>query len=497
MMKRNFKIAVSFLLTAATVLSMTACDQSSGSTIDITTNADYVPLQEYIATVKDDFVNNLSGGINADMTIDKKIKVLNWWVVDETQAAAELFKQVYGIPEQGSSAYGDAFANSIFVTDNVAYADRYTRLASLVTSGDSPDLFQFEIINFPYSAAMGLFQPLDDYIDFSNPIWDPTRDVMKQFAWDNKNYVAVTGLAMESILWYRRSVCAEAGIQDPYELFNEGKWDWNTFMDMCEKFSDPDNGKYAIDGYHIPDNLILTTGVPLIEIKDGKLSQNFYNADIERAVTNLVEVLSKQNYRKPRNNDVGWNTDLSGWARGNILFFEGLENDIKDSFQPYFTRMKWEDNDLWFVPYPKDPNSGDNYYQSMRIGNFMLCGGAKNPTGYAAWQLCCMFTENDKNSDMVGREQLKTNYVGYTDEWFDWLNSCKMDGIFTPVFEFKGGIGQDVADSNSASAPVNAILNVPYLDMDIDGEPATFSTIRQANEALLNDRIKALNEGTL
>ncbi len=495
-MKRNLKIAVSSLLTAAMVLSMTACDQSAGN-IDITTNADYVPLQEYIATVKDDYVNGLSGTINADMKVEKKIKVLNWWVIDETQASVELFKQVYGIPEEGSSAYGDTFANSVFVTDNVAYADRYTRLASLVTSGDSPDMFQFEIINFPYSAAMGLFQPLDDYIDFSNPLWDSSRDIMKQFAWEGKNYVPITGLEAESILWYRRSVCNQAGIKDPYEYFEEGNWNWNTFMEVCETFSDPDSGKYAIDGYHIADNLVLTTGVPLIEIKDGKLSQNFYNSDIERAVSNLIEVLSKQNYRKPRNNDVGWSTDLSGWARGNILFFEGLENDIKDNFQPFITRMNWEDNDLWFVPYPKDPNSGDNYYQSMKVGNFMLCGGAPNPTGYAAWQLCSKFTADDKNGDMVSREQLKTNYSGYTDEWFDWLNHYKKDGLFSPVFEFKGGIGQDVADSNSANAPVNAILSVPYLDMDIDGEPATFSTVRQAYETLLNERLDALNNGTL
>lgn len=496
-MKRNLKIAVSSLLTAAMVMSMTACEQSGGD-IEITTNADYVPLQEYISTIKDDFVNSLSGTTNADMTVDKKIKVLNWWVIDETQASAELFKQVYGIPEAGDTSYGDQFANSIFVTENVGYADRYTRLAAMVTGGDSPDMFQFEIINFPYSAAMGLVQSVDSYIDFSNPVWDASRDIMKQFQWEGKNYVPITALEAESILWYRRSVCMQEGIKDPYEYFKEGNWNWNTFMEVCEQFSDPNSEKYAIDGYHIPDNLVLTAGTPLIEIKNGKLSHNFYNADIERAVTNLVEVLSKQNYRKPRNNDVGWSTDLIGWARGNTLFFEGLENDIKDNFQPYITRFKWDENDLWFVPYPKDPNSGDKYYQSMKVGNFMLCSGAPNPTGYAAWQICCMYTANDKNGDMVSREQLKTNYAGYTDEWFDWLASYKKDGIFTPVFEFKGGIGQDIADSQSANAPINAILNVPYLDMpDEDGAVQTFSTIRQANEGAINDRLNALNNGTL
>lgn len=493
-MKRNLKIGISSLLTAAMVLSVTACDESTND-IEITTNPEFAPLVEYISEIKDDYVNSLSGTKNEELKVEKKIKVLNWWVIDETQAAAELFKQVYGVPEMGDSSYGQ-FANSIFQTINVGYGDRYTQLAALVTSGNSPDMFQFEIINYPYSAVMGLFQPIDDYIDLSNPIWDASRDIMNQFAWEGKNYVSITALEMESILWYRHSVCEGAGIKDPYEYFEEGNWTWDTFLDVCERFCSSAEDRYAVDGYHVADNLLLTTGVPLVEIKDGKLTNNFYNADVERAMSNLIEVLCKQNYRKPHNNDVGWNTDLNGWARGTTLFFEGLENDIKDSFQAYITRFKWEDGDIWFVPYPKDPNS-DKYYQSMKVGNFMLCGGSKNPEGYAAWQICCMYTANDKNGEVVSREQLKTNYVGYTDEWFDWLAHCKKDGIFTPVFEFKSGLGQDFVDDNIDN-PVNSILQKPYYDLpDDEGNAVTFSTLRQANEGAINDRISALNNGTL
>lgn len=496
-MNRKIKIALSTVLTAATVLSVTACDESSSGG-DVTTNADFVPLIDYIASVKDDYVKSLEGTKNADMKVEKKVKWLSWWDIDETQAAAELFKQVYGIPEEGSDAYGATWANSIFVTNKVSYADRYTKLTSLVVGGESPDMFQFEINNYPYSAVMGLFQPIDDYIDFDNKLWDNSRDAIKQFEWQGKNYCAITTINLDSILWYKRSVCSAAGIKDPYESFNEGTWDWNTFMKVCEDFCSSAEGKYAIDGYHVADKIMATTGVPMIGIVDGQLVNNFFNADIERCMTNVIEVLAKQNYRKPRNNDVGWNTDINAWASGNILFFEGLENDIKDTFQAYIKRYKWEDNDLWFVPFPKDPNSGDTYYQSMKNDSYMLCGGAPNPTGVAAWNCCQMSTAYDKNGEMVSREQLKTNYEGYTDEWFEWLNHVKFDKVLTPVFDFKGGIGQDLVDSNAAENVVDGILNIPYLEMvNEEGIVKTFAQVRQENEGAINDRLNALNTGTL
>ena len=34
------------------------------------------------------------------------IAVLTHWAIDETQASTELFKTVYGIPEEGDESYG-------------------------------------------------------------------------------------------------------------------------------------------------------------------------------------------------------------------------------------------------------------------------------------------------------------------------------------------------------------------------------------------------------
>ncbi len=487
-MNRKFKIAIASVLSLATILSITACDQESGPAI--TTNADFLPLEEYIDTIVGDYQSKLAGGPNADIKVEKKIKYLGWWAIDETQASAVLFKKVYGIPDANNG-------NNIFDFTNVAYADRYTQLAKMVLNGDSPDIFQFEIINFPYTAVKKLFQPIDDCIDFSNSLWDKNREVMEQFKWNGQTYCAITTINLDQVLWYRRSEMETNGLTDPYELFKEGKWDWNAFLDMCAQFSDPEKGKYCIDGWQVPDRFVSTTGVPMIGIVDGKLQQNFYNADVERCMTTVIDTMYKQNYRYPRHELNGWSTNKNAWVKGDTLFWADLSNAIKDTFQGEIDRYEWEAGDVFCVPFPKDPNS-DKYYQAMKNDSWMLCGGSENKEGFAAWNLCCMATAFDKEAERISKDQIMTNYVGYNDEILEHLRHLQFDGVFTPVFDFKGGIGQDIVDSNTVDNPIDCLTQKPYLNcLDSEGNPATFSSLRAANEGQVNARIEALNDGTL
>ena len=220
MKKRFFKTAVSSALCLSMILSVTACSQDGGSEgmgdDSVTTNAAYTPLQEHIKTLTDK--------VDGSIKVEKKIRWLSHWPIDETQASTELFKEVYGVPEMGDESYGND-ANNIFDYIKVDYAARYDQLGKMVVSGQSPDIFQFEIINYPYTAWKNLFQPIDPYIDLSDSAWDPTREVMKMFEWGGENYCAITVVNLDQVLWYKKSVIAENGLNDPYELYKAGNWD--------------------------------------------------------------------------------------------------------------------------------------------------------------------------------------------------------------------------------------------------------------------------------
>lgn len=464
-MKRKLKTLISSIICLGTVISMTACDNSESNDPDITTNAEYTPLVEYLAE------SGLKDKVNSDIKVNKKIKWMGWWALDETTAPAELFKMVYGIPDQ---EHGD----KIFEYSSVAYGARYDSLSARVTSGDSPDIFPFEIINFPYAAYKGFFSPIDDYVDFSDSAWDDVRDVLKQFQWGGKNYCAMTTLELDQVMWYRTSVVAEAGLDDPYELYKADNWTWDTFLDMCDKWQLSGDGKYAIDGWQAPDRLVITTGVPLIGIVDGKLQQNLQNADIERAMTNLIDVLYKEDYRYPRHELNGWSINMADWVNGNILFLTMEYTAYKDSFQGYITRKKWDNNEIFCVPFPRDPQA-DAYYQCFKNFCYMLVSGSKNTEGFTAWTQCLIATAKDEETARISREQLQANY-GYSDKLLDLFEEMQTSGKLTPVFDFKGGIGQDVVDSSTVYNPVDMLTQIPYLNcLDSDGNPVTFSTLRQ------------------
>ena len=53
-----------------------------------------------------------------------------------------------------------------------------------------------------------------------------------------------------SAVVYNRKTVAEAGLEDPAELYADGNWTWDTFQDMLEKFV----------RYPIIRNTVLTAG---------------------------------------------------------------------------------------------------------------------------------------------------------------------------------------------------------------------------------------------
>ena len=479
-MKRKLKIITSSVLSLAMILSVTACsNEGAASDPEVTTNAQFDELVDYLAG------SGLDQKVDKSIEVDKKIKWMAWWPMDETTAAVELFKLVYGVPESDKNG-------NVFQYITVAYGDRYDQLGKLIAAGDSPDLFPFEINNFPYSAYKGLFQPIDDYVDLYAPEWERTRYIMDQFMWGGKNYCAIPQIELDQVMWYRRSVVAEAGLKEPYELYKNDEWTWDTFLDMCDQWQNSGEGRYATDGWQTPDGLVITTGVPIISIEDGKLKDNLYNADLERAMTSLIDVLYKENYRYPRHELNGWSTSMNEWVKGNTLFMTIEYTAYKDSFQGYIKRYKWDNTEIFCVPYPRDPQA-DKYYQKFKNFCYMLVSGSQNTAGFSAWTQCLIATVDDAETARLSREQLKINY-DYSDELLDFFEEMQHGDRLTAVFDFKDGIGSDIVDSNTVYNPVSILTQIPYLNcLDSDSNPVTFTTLRSSNEGIIRTRIDDLN----
>lgn len=489
-MKNSLKIR-SVLLASAMVLSLSSCagggggrtepdGTAAGTTTSVSASATTLDtdenLQNIVAEKAED--TKLEG-----LEVTKKIKWLSWWDIDESAAEAELFKAQYGIPEKGNTSYGADFANEIFVWTNVAYADRYDRLGQLVAAGDSPDMFPFEIGYFPLSAYMKMFQPIDGIVDTTTEDWSVYRDTMDQFLWDGKNWCATASVTTGALLWYRRSVAEEVGLTDPYVLYQNGEWTWDAFLQMAKTFQESGESKYVIDGWNTPDYFIGTTGVPLVSIENGKLKSNLNDPAIERAMA-LVENLAKEDYRYPWDLN-GYSTNFRAWMNGDTLFFiDGTWMFEGDTMQKAIKKFGWAEDEVFFVPFPRDP-SADQYYQVMTQNAFMLCGGATNVPGFQAWTNCVLTALKDPDVIQAQQEKSQRDY-GWSDEQLDFLEELR--GTLVPVWDFKNGISVTCAQDGMEDSPTRGILGRPYTSPD-----QTYMQVRAELENSINSQIEQAN----
>jgi len=473
MKKDSIKRVISVLI-LFTMVFLFACSQEDD--IDSEFGKEMAATAEPHQGVQDE-AKRISGESNPlpDIEVEKKIKWLTWHPMDETSATAELFKAKYGVPDKEN---GDNIISLL----TVKYDDRYERLGMLIQSGDSPDMFQFEERNYPYSVYNKLCEPVDEIFDFDKPEWDATRDTMKLFNWGGRNYTAITVLNNStSLLFYRKSVVEGAGLKDPYELWQKDEWDWNTFMDMCKGFTDVEEGKYSVMGYYIDESAILTTGVGILSLENGLLKNNLDDLRIERAM-DLLSQLSANDYRYPYHELNNWNLNKGLFRSGNLLFWNDGPWVYQEDLTEYRRRDDWADDEVCVVPFPKDPNS-DIYYQRGKQDAMMLAAGAQNKEGFEAWVMCELVAANDEGMKEQSRDKLKVDYH-WTDAQLDALDKILELPV---VFDFKNGIGEDLADATNSRSPIES-LTKPVI---VEGE--SFIQHREAYRGVIEKRIADMN----
>lgn len=537
---KKFRSVIAAAMAAAMVLTMTACDEevtsnnggnggnggvpstggTPGQASGESSSTIVVPKEEIVDSGVVEAIKQITDQLEEpDMKVEKRIKWLAWYPLEEAVPAGELFKEVYGLPEGGDDP---SAAGHIFEWENVAYADRYTKLATNIQADMSPDLFPFEGTDFPYGIIMNRYQPVDDILDLSSEKWANAKDLMEQFKVGDKYYCAFWEITIGSLMWYKKSAIAEIGAEDPQELFKQGKWDWDAFLDIGRKWQQSGEDKYLYDGWGAEDNFILSSGVPMVSIENGKLKNNLHSQEVERSI-GLINTLQSENLLYPRHEVNSYNINPRAWCNNLNLFFctgvwgyggtgwngktekqpdnysslsqeEKLNYDNKqprDGLKDYRILYKWPEDEIKVVPFPKDP-SADKYYVQMKQDSLMWVKGSTNRNGVKAWIDCCATAALDPQTTEAAKQQnINDPTKQWTAELLDFLYPLyKLDGS-SPVHvvaEFKTGLGPSVYDSQDGGSAVASLTSFPYLSGS-----DTFVTLRDQHEPAINAAIEDLN----
>ena len=370
------------------------------------------------------------------------------------------------------------------------WGKRFDDLANLVLSSNSPDFYPGESNTFPIRPIKGIFQPVDDYIDYDDPLWSGMKEfVYDYFSIKGRPYIIATDNAFGNVCIYNRRVMEEWGFDDPAELYANDEWTWDVFYEMCMEFSDPDEDRYALDGWYVVNSIVEeSSGVYLLDKdENGKFFSNLDSTIIEFA-QNMIYDLVK--------NECCYHEGTNYWAnRNQAQYGAGVKDglclfwicDRDDGFRLPVEEMNniWGDieaGEFMFAPLPRYQDGDGIYYLNAMPKGYMICKGATNPEGVALLASCERFKILDPTVVDIDEKQLREVYK-WSDEMIEMARTCNQIVADNPKMFYTGNLPQGLQD----------VYNTFDWNIRRSGATSTWAQLKESNQERFDYYIDELN----
>lgn len=421
-MKQTSRKILAGVLAAASLASFAACsDDSSSSSVETTTTT---AKTEWTG----DNIEVTTAEGSLDTTVDLTGQTLKWmgfYDLNPTNDAPErstelaLFEETYG-----------AKIEYVPTTNGTRFDD----LATAILGGTPPDIFIYEWRAFPYDIVKGQYQPIDSVVDWDDPMWADVKDQADKFVWKGEHYIAPLGYSFNDsqILMYNASTFEEEGLDDPYELYTQGKWNWTAFTDAMNTYVGNGSDRYGICGWWA-NAFVYTAGDTLITYDGNKFTNNLYSANVERAQHVIEEIWANNLVKR------GWFTGDVFTNGGDTLFYSmgtWAYNDVAKAYA---------EDSIQIVPFPRDPEQ-DKDYVANRIQAYMWVKGSENADCVRAWFNVNRLVNYEQQYKDTTKQKFLANSTGWTDEMYDRVMDFYDDSKFNFAYDYGYGISQYMGD---------------------------------------------------
>ena len=369
------------------------------------------------------------------------------------------------------------------------YSERMNDLANLILAGNPPDFTPSgtnSTATYPMSCIKGQYQAIDQWIDYDDPLWSGLKETADYFTLGDEHYVIVFDLDSSNVIPYNRRVLEEWGFDDPAELYANDEWTWDVFYEMCVEFSDPDEDRFALDGYAYAGAMVESTGQQMLQIdENGVFYSNIDSPEIERA-ENLIYDLAK--------NDCCYHNGTNMWPRNNAIFGSG----VKDGLCLFYTigveffrgtveevSALWGDieaGELMFAPLPRDPQGDGVYYECSTISAYGMVKDCKNPDGVALLAACNRFKIVDPTVVRIDRKQLEEVYK-WNQEMLEMWDTCREIALANQRIDLTGNLPDGL--QNTINNLGNGIIR--------NTTPSTWAQLKEQNQESFDYYIDELN----
>lgn len=266
-------------------------------------------------------------------------------------------------------------------------SDYSTKLMSLISGKDSPDVVAIESYDFP-SYIVRALQPLNKKaFRLDDACWNKAyMDTVKV----NGNYYAagVSGSWWVEdclyVTYYNPKVLKKCGVSaTPSELYEQGKWNWDTQHDIAEKMKKEDASYIGISLQN-PDLFMLSAGVDFTNYNGKEFSNNLGNVKSASLLTK-----SWQEAASLYSTGLATEYNLSAVQQGKCGLFSSITYAMLEDVGGF--------SGMGFEAVPCAGPSQSSAYVPARPKLWGVARGAKNPEGAAYFIRYCT---DPKNCDM-------------------------------------------------------------------------------------------------
>ncbi|MGN0632863.1 MAG: ABC transporter substrate-binding protein [Oscillospiraceae bacterium] len=363
---------------------------------------------------------------------------------------------------------------------------KYDQLANRVLSNDVPDMFWFEQkMTFPCYCVKGMFQPVDEIVDFDSDLWVDMKPLADEFMLNGDHYVAPIGIGTLSVLTYDKDLIEANSLDDPYELYMNDEWTWDTWYDIMDQYvsnATGDEERFGVNGWFAPF-VFQSTGKTLIKYNEetDMFESNIDDPDFDRASTLLYDIKKNGLYYSD------WIGSATEAFKKKILFY-GMGT----------WAVSPKEGDNWgIVPFPRDPNS-DQFYSTTSITAYMWVKGSKKSEAVKCWYECARVASTDPEYTAAGKEKFFVSAPYWTEEMYEMANVEPLTEKFNQVIDHGYGISTVLSNDDAATNPTKEAV-IPYMyssvmKTDDDGVQFTWTKLRETYKGTIDSELKTFNE---
>lgn len=229
---------------------------------------------------KKDFLESVPDNLSG-----QEVTILVWWnPLEYEKKKMEKFTEETGIEIKWVYADIDSYVQ---------------RLASFRAQGNAPDIACIRVQDYPTSILQDFFRPLSESkLDLSKTdVFD--IDSMNLLKWDGEYYGALvkgTTYITMGLLLYNADLFDKHGVTSPHKLWQDGKWDWNTFLSTAQEIQQK-SGVVACTAEYQAYRLTQTCGEDAVAIKDGRLVNNMASKNYRDAYKWIADLIPTGQYK--------------------------------------------------------------------------------------------------------------------------------------------------------------------------------------------------------